>query len=946
MSDLIPGYKINKKKLENLDRLRKKREQKVSKTKQKKLSQIAERNRIKQTRDSLFDKLQLHQLDEECMKLLIPINKKEPNNKMISIGNESQTIIPKKLRSVSAEKWQKFDVEHKQQNYIETDTSSNTDDEHDTIDNNAEIQILDVKNRSVNKRVDEFIFGGSMDCNWQCNKSVALITNTKQQDFCQNKQQNFFETLSRIKGSPVYVQRNNNIQTQRNELPIIFEEQPIMELINENPIVIITGETGSGKTTQVPQFLYEAGYTTNGHLIGITEPRRIAAINMANRVGEELGNTRLVSYQIRYDGNRTNQTKLLFMTDGVLLKEIQADCTLSRYSVIILDEAHERSIYTDVLIGLLSRISITRLKRNYPLKLVIMSATLRVNDFFHEKLFPQILPKIFKVDARQFPVSVFFEKRTPQNYLEAAYKKVCKIHEQYQQGGILVFLSGQNEVNQLINLLEQRYPKTSSKNTEIRKRNNKTKLKKNKCLLNNSNKSQSKNYEDEIIIDYDEFGIYDMDQEEQNYLVISENENHETNSNTFPPLNCLPLYSLLPGKLQKKIFEIRPDGSRICVISTNVAETSLTIPGIRYVIDSGKEKRRDYDPITGVSRLIITWCSKASADQRSGRAGRVQAGYTFRLYSPAVYEDMQKYPTPEILNKPIEQLVLFLKSMGFTNLANFPFPTQPKSEQIISAETKLFRLGALEVARNEITPLGRTMVQIPLAPEFAKYIISSFQHGLHLYAITLVSALSVREPLIPFAFINENTAEQTSQRMKELIQRKLWCAIGEAKLFGDLAILLNIIGASDYEYKGNHETLHSLGIRPKALEEIVKLRRQLVTILNTSNSLKEKLPLDFKMDPPCQKYYKKLRHIMVNCSPDKIAKRIDDVNVPKGAYKVQTLQDFVFIHPSSALFKDQPDFLLFQEIIQLSDKKFFQYVIAVESEWIPPFSNFVKTKSF
>ncbi|XP_062614343.1 probable ATP-dependent RNA helicase kurz [Saccostrea cucullata] len=224
----------------------------------------------------------------------------------------------------------------------------------------------------------------------------------------------------------IQVNREPEIQEARFKLPILAEEQMIMETINENNVVIICGETGSGKTTQVPQFLYEAGYAHAGGIIAVTEPRRVAAISMSQRVGAEMNLTsREVSYQIRYEGNVTESTKIKFMTDGVLLKEVQKDFLLTKYSVVIIDEAHERSVYTDILIGLLSRITPLRHKRGIPLKLIIMSATLKVEDFTENPRLFKTVPPVVKVNSRQFPVTIHFNKRTPvEGYLLEAYRKV------------------------------------------------------------------------------------------------------------------------------------------------------------------------------------------------------------------------------------------------------------------------------------------------------------------------------------------------------------------------------------------------------------------------------------------------------------------------------------------------------------------------------------------
>ena len=242
----------------------------------------------------------------------------------------------------------------------------------------------------------------------------------------------------------VLVERLPDVEEARARLPVVAEEQVIMETIGQHQVTVLSGETGSGKTTQLPQFLYEAGYASQGRMIGVTEPRRVAATAMANRVAHELNlPTTKVSYQIRYEGNVTEETKVKFMTDGVLLREVEKDFLLSKYSVIIIDEAHERSVFTDILIGLLSRIVPLRHKKGNPLKLVIMSATLRVGDFTENIRLFKTPPPVVNVESRQFPVTVHFNKTTREDYLGEAFRKVCKIHRELPEGGILVFLTGQ-----------------------------------------------------------------------------------------------------------------------------------------------------------------------------------------------------------------------------------------------------------------------------------------------------------------------------------------------------------------------------------------------------------------------------------------------------------------------------------------------------------------------
>jgi ATP-dependent RNA helicase DHX37/DHR1 len=524
-----------------------------------------------------------------------------------------------------------------------------------------------------------------------------------------------------------------------------MEEQTIMESVNENLITIVCGETGSGKTTQIPQFLYEYGYANRG-LIGITQPRRVAAISMASRISQEMNNDKLVSYQVRYENNLNAMTKIKFMTDGVLFKEISQDFLLKSYSVLIIDEAHERSLNTDIVIGLLSRIvklrsTLSSQDENiYPLKLIVMSATLRIDDFVgpsSSNLFSPI-PPVINVETRQFPVTVHFNRITNQNYVEEAFKKTVKIHTKLTQGGILIFLTGQNEINHLALKLRERFKCTSSFSVDKYDIDN--------CYISDNEDS----IDDDPISDFE----------------YQENELLESQSSM--PLHILPLYSLLPTAEQMKVFQDPPPGSRLCVIATNVAETSITIPGIKYVIDSGKVKEKNYKFDSKLSSFDISWISKSSADQRKGRAGRNGPGHCYRLFSSAVFDhEFPQFSKPEIKRLPIESVYLELKSINIDNVLNFPFPSPPEKAQLREAEKLLIKLGALTEHDKRITSSGRKMAELPIAPRMARIVLKSLESNCVEYGICLAAALTVGDP-----FCRENVdgdKERTFQKTQRVI---------------------------------------------------------------------------------------------------------------------------------------------------------------------------------
>lgn len=722
------------------------------------------------------------------------------------------------------------------------------------------------------------------------------------------------------------VKRDPEIQAARLQLPILAEEQAVMEAIHDNDVVILCGETGSGKTTQVPQFLYEGGYTTGG-LIGVTEPRRVAAMTMSRRVALELNmSTELVSYQIRYEGNVTEKTIMKFMTDGVLLKEIEKDFFLTKYSVIVIDEAHERSVFTDILMGLLSRIVPMRKSQGKQLKLVIMSATLRVEDFTgNARLFPTP-PPVVTVESRQFPVTVHFNKRTPDDYLNEAFRKVCKIHRTLPPGGILIFVTGQAEVHGLCKKLKKTFPYNSEKT-------------KSTCIAEAKVKDK-KSEDDDDDFDLDNYpvnpAVEDREAEDEDLGEDIENEGDgsgfDLDDSAFTslidknlPMFVLPLYSLLSSQQQAKVFQPPPEGTRLCVVATNVAETSLTIPNIKYVVDTGMVKRRYYDKVTGVSSFKITWTSRASANQRAGRAGRVEPGHCYRLYSSAVFSnEFEEFSAPEISRRPVDDLVLQMKDMSIDKVVNFPFPTPPDATALQSAEKLLLNLGALEEKKTVkgnvnavITPLGRAMSKFPVSPRYAKMLCLGHQENCMEYVIAIVSALTVKEI---FADDNDREAGQITKEDRQKISRlrRTWAGQGDAQKLGDAMVLLRAVGAS--EYAGCTEKFCSEnGLRHKGMVEIRKLRAQLTNSVNLVNA-EARVVLNPRMSPPSAVQCKALRQICLSGLGDHVARKSPAGNNPqlKNSYSCMSLDEPVFIHPSSALFDVLPEYVIYQEVVETS----------------------------
>ncbi|KAN0064349.1 putative ATP-dependent RNA helicase DHR1 [Thecaphora frezii] len=850
----------------------------------------------------------------------------------------------------------------------------------------------------------------------------------------------------------VEVKRDEELVAARLRLPVVAEEETIVRTIMENPVTVICGETGSGKTTQVPQFLYEAGFgnkdSFNPGMIGITQPRRVAAVSMAQRVAKELSLPETkVSHQIRYDATVSPHTAVKFMTDGVLLRELATDFLLTKYSAILVDEAHERSVNTDVLIGVLSRVVRLREQRwldgtpdARPLRLIIMSATLRVSDFTHNTTLFATPPPVINIDARQHPVTVHFNRRTVQDYLAEAVKKATKIHARLPPGGILIFLTGQQEISTVCRRLEKRFGR---KAIEERKRQ-RQRAEQHRRARQDAQEGEEDNVEDDdkgdaqegdwvrlaakdgdveaeeldlgiskdLALDVDDGAMDDEADADPDALDTDDeadgacHDDHlpaELRDDTDVPMHILPLYSLLPSDKQMRIFAEPPADSRLVVVATNVAETSLTIPNIKYVVDCGRGKERKYDLQSGVQSYEVCWISKASAAQRAGRAGRTGPGHCYRLYSSAVYEDhFHQFSSPEILRTPVEGLVLSMKAMNIDNVANFPFPTPPDRSTIRKAEKLLTYLGALEehegvaadtgrrTTHARITELGRSMTLFPVSPRFGKLLAQGQQGGCLPYMIALVAALSVGDPFVREQVLDDHdddngdddaqakrsdgaeldfgakegdetlapelanltNAAQLAKERRKANRARYFATMRRFEALGkglsDTFRLLSVVGA--YEYQGGGTSFcerHFL--RPKAMEEIHKLRAQLGNLVAANVPRLASTLLDPRLTPPSEKQLKMIRQLLVSAYIDQVAVRADLVmnatttsatlaaddartsqalwrlrtagggdqmsstrNVP---YKAMGLGGFAYIHPSSTFYHGSPpDWVIFGEI--------------------------------
>ncbi|XP_028752663.1 probable pre-mRNA-splicing factor ATP-dependent RNA helicase DEAH5 [Neltuma alba] len=617
-----------------------------------------------------------------------------------------------------------------------------------------------------------------------------------------------------------------SIQEQRQSLPIYKLKKELIQAVHDNQVLVVIGETGSGKTTQVTQYLAEAGYTTRGK-IGCTQPRRVAAMSVAKRVAEEFG-CRLgeeVGYAIRFEDCTGPDTVIKYMTDGMLLREILIDESLSQYSVVMLDEAHERTIHTDVLFGLLKKL----VKRRPDLRLIVTSATLDAEKF--SGYFFNC--NIFTIPGRTFPVEILYTKQPESDYLDAALITVLQIHLTEPEGDVLLFLTGQEEIDFACQSLYERM------------------------------KGLGKNV---------------------------------------PELIILPVYSALPSEMQSRIFEPAPPGKRKVVVATNIAEASLTIDGIFYVIDPGFAKQNVYNPKQGLDSLVITPISQASAKQRAGRAGRTGPGKCYRLYTEAAYRnEMSPTTIPEIQRINLGMITLAMKAMGINDLLSFDFMDPPSPQALISAMEQLYSLGALD-EEGLLTKLGRKMAEFPLDPPLSKMLLASVDLGCSDEILTIIAMIQTGN----IFYRPREKQAQADQKRAKFFQPE-----------GDHLTLLAVYEAWKAKNFSGPWCFENF-VQSRSLRRAQDVRKQLLTIMDK-----------YKLDVvSAGKNFTKIRKA-ITAGFFFHAARKD----PQEGYRTLVENQPVYIHPSSALFQRQPDWVIYHELV-MTTKEYMREVTVIDPKWL------------
>lgn len=657
-------------------------------------------------------------------------------------------------------------------------------------------------------------------------------------DNCHNMQSvPVSQQLNALTGLP-YSNRYYELFRKRIALPVWEYREKFFEYLNNHQILVLVGETGSGKTTQIPQWCVELLRQKGGRRgVACTQPRRVAAMSVAARVAEEMDVAigQEVGYSIRFEDCSSPKTLLKYMTDGMLLREAMSDPLLEAYGVVLLDEAHERTLATDILMGVLKQVVTQR----PDLKIVVMSATLDAGKF--QNYFDNA--PLMSVPGRTHPVEIFYTPEPERDYLEAAIRTVIQIHMCEEiEGDILLFLTGQEEIEEACKRLKR----------EI----------------------------DNLGPDVGE-------------------------------MKCIPLYSSLPPNLQQRIFEPPPPAKangaigRKVVVSTNIAETSLTIDGVVFVIDPGFAKQKVYNPRIRVESLLVSPISKASSQQRAGRAGRTRPGKCFRLYTEKAYKtEMQDQTYPEILRSNLGSVVLQLKKLGIDDLVHFDFMDPPAPETLMRALELLNYLQSLD-DNGELTELGSIMAEFPLDPQLAKMLITSCEYNCSNEALSITAMLSV-----PQCFVRPNEAKKAADESKMRF----------AHIDGDHLTLLNVYHA----FKQNHEDTqwcYDNFINYRSMKSADNVRQQLSRIMDRFNLRRTSTEFTSK------DYYINIRKTLVSGFFMQVA-HLERT----GHYLTIKDNQVVQLHPSTCL-DHKPEWVVYNEFV-LTTKNYIRTVTDIKPEWL------------
>lgn len=644
------------------------------------------------------------------------------------------------------------------------------------------------------------------------------------------------------KSKPQLEQRAEELLKVRESLPVYKVKDKLVKQLMSNRVTILIGETGSGKSTQIPQFLL-ANKDGKKQSLAVTQPRRVAAINLATRVAEEYGCNvgHEVGYSVRFQNFASNSTKLKYLTDGMLLRELMLDNKLSNYTTIVIDEAHERTILTDLLLGFLKQLLALRTD---DFKIIVMSATLDAEKF--SRFFDNA--PICYVEGKMYPVERLYLSKSTDDIVDSMVKTVIQLNQAEPTGDMLCFLPGQEEIDKAVASLSKLAPDLPK---------------------------------------------------------------------TAPLIVPLPLYAALPTSQQTKIFQPVKQRQRKVILSTNIAETSVTVPGIKYVIDSGLRKVKAWKHELGLSTLLTAPISQASATQRSGRAGRESAGKCFRLYTETDYLRLPPQTDPEIVRSDIISPVLMLKKMNVENLFDWPWLEHPGEKSLSSALLQLLSLGALDPQNGKITELGEKMAVLPLLPHLSAVLIKADELNVLNPVIDIVSCLSVDNLLLTPG--NENRDEVNEKRRN-------YALLGTKH--GDLIALKEYFDhfSSLSDSKEQKKWCHDLAISYKAFQNVKRVQRQLLDYMKNISINKHTFTEedDFKTPLDIPSVLKSFLKGFINNTL---------IGMPDRSYRTVMGGNLISIHPSSLLFGSKKDAIMYIEYV-FTTKGYGRSCTLVDLSWL------------
>lgn len=715
--------------------------------------------------------------------------------------------------------------------------------------------------------------------------------------------------------------------TPTDSLPVAAYSTEIVQCVlkdPENKVLLVQAETGSGKSTLIPSFFLNSNFR-----MVVTQPRRVAAITLAHRVAsqQKVSIGQQVGYRVRFD-DRTNPatTRLIYATDGMLLREALADPLLHSYSIIFLDEAHERSLQTDILMGVVQRARLQRAKSSKVLHVVIMSATLHTETFV--TFFGRDATRVIEIPGRQFPVDILYTEQPQEDLASAALSTIVQIHKydppasgdksrsngtlkKELKGDILVFLPGQEEIEDLAVMLKQ--------------------------YLSTIDASPSEK---------EEASLWTGDRVE-----VIQNRQALSSSNVIAGVLVCVLYAALPPEAQLQAFAPRPPGcARKVILATNIAETSVTLPDVKYVVDTGKVKTRQASSATGMERLAVEDVSHAQAAQRAGRAGRVQPGICFRLCTEHLYDSFLPVSKPEILRVNLAHVVLQLKGMGVKDPTSFEFVTPPEKGALIRATQVLFALSAVD-DNMDLTECGKQLAKLPLDPMFGSLLLQSAKYRCTKEMLIAVSVLSCDSNLLVRPSSNQTSKASDAHRRFLSHEGDLPTGLTVYQAWQREAVFLPPASSrkAQKRHRKRMEQLSKKGgssmqpflshtdwcrenyISGRALSRAWEIRAQLERLC------RQETVLGLDVESSClqdwERFYKCVAAGLFLHAASRVKSAV--VEQARGRYQTKVGNIPVAIHPTSAMFNRNPapKCVVYTELVT-TKKNYIRGVTQIREEWL------------